>query len=496
MREARRLGLPVIALVDTNCDPDEAEYVIPGNDDAIRSCSLIVKAIAAGIEAGKQRVTPAELAAPPQRRRGHAGGSRCSRRARVRHSRCRDAGCTGRGRRGSCRAGPRCSRPSRFRPSPRPQLPRRPSPAAHGGRGGACSDGRGRRRSRQPRSSRAGARRARGGGGVMTDISAAMVKQLRDATSAGMMDCKRALVGDRRRLRRRRQAPAREGHGVGRQARRPRDHRGRRPRTAATTRHGDDRRRRLRDRAGLEERRLPRLRAGRAHARCTRAARTPSPGSRSGASTSPRKLGENIQVVGARRHHGGRRRVVRRLRPPAREQGRRARRDEGRLARARRASSRCTSRSRGRRTARATRCRPSSSTPSARSSRSCPRSSRSPSRRPREDRRRDAEQALLRRVRARGADVDPRHGPDRDEGAASRADWSWSSTPGSRSADGGRRRAREAPSGSPAVPPDPAEALGRGADGPGRVRPRRGDRSTRSRASSSRCTRPGSSSRS
>jgi small subunit ribosomal protein S2 len=64
VREARRLGLPVIALVDTNCDPDEAQFVIPGNDDAIRSCALVVKAIAAGIEAGKQRVTSAELKAP------------------------------------------------------------------------------------------------------------------------------------------------------------------------------------------------------------------------------------------------------------------------------------------------------------------------------------------------------------------------------------------------------------------------------------------------
>jgi small subunit ribosomal protein S2 len=62
VREARRLGLPVIALVDTNCDPDEADYVIPGNDDAIRSCNLVVKAIADGIEAGQQKVTPAELA--------------------------------------------------------------------------------------------------------------------------------------------------------------------------------------------------------------------------------------------------------------------------------------------------------------------------------------------------------------------------------------------------------------------------------------------------
>ncbi len=62
VREARRLGLPVIALVDTNCDPDEAEYVIPGNDDAIRSCSLVVRTVANGIEAGKQKVTPAEIA--------------------------------------------------------------------------------------------------------------------------------------------------------------------------------------------------------------------------------------------------------------------------------------------------------------------------------------------------------------------------------------------------------------------------------------------------
>jgi small subunit ribosomal protein S2 len=64
VREAKRLGMPVIALVDTNCDPDEADYIIPGNDDAIRSCSVIVKAIADGIEAGKQKVTEAQLKAP------------------------------------------------------------------------------------------------------------------------------------------------------------------------------------------------------------------------------------------------------------------------------------------------------------------------------------------------------------------------------------------------------------------------------------------------
>jgi small subunit ribosomal protein S2 len=63
VREARRLGLPIIALVDTNCDPDEADYVIPGNDDAIRSCDLIVRVVADAIEAGKHKVTPDELAA-------------------------------------------------------------------------------------------------------------------------------------------------------------------------------------------------------------------------------------------------------------------------------------------------------------------------------------------------------------------------------------------------------------------------------------------------
>src|SRR6187401_1418134 len=65
VREARRLGMPIIALVDTNCDPDEADYVIPGNDDAIRSCDLITRAIADGIAAGQQKATPADFAPAP-----------------------------------------------------------------------------------------------------------------------------------------------------------------------------------------------------------------------------------------------------------------------------------------------------------------------------------------------------------------------------------------------------------------------------------------------
>ena len=63
VREARRLGLPVVALVDTNCDPDEADYVVPGNDDAIRSCALITRVIADAVAAGKQKVTAKEMVA-------------------------------------------------------------------------------------------------------------------------------------------------------------------------------------------------------------------------------------------------------------------------------------------------------------------------------------------------------------------------------------------------------------------------------------------------
>ena len=72
VREGRRLGMPIIALVDTNCDPDEAEYVIPGNDDAIRSCSLITRVIANAIAEGKQKVSPAEMVAAPEAREPEA----------------------------------------------------------------------------------------------------------------------------------------------------------------------------------------------------------------------------------------------------------------------------------------------------------------------------------------------------------------------------------------------------------------------------------------
>ena len=66
VRETQRLGVPVIGLVDTNADPDEANFVIPGNDDAIRSCNLVTRVLADGIAAGRTKVTAAELVVEPE----------------------------------------------------------------------------------------------------------------------------------------------------------------------------------------------------------------------------------------------------------------------------------------------------------------------------------------------------------------------------------------------------------------------------------------------
>ncbi len=52
--EAKKLGIPVVAIFDTNCDPDDADYIIPGNDDAIRAIKLISSALADAVLEGKQ----------------------------------------------------------------------------------------------------------------------------------------------------------------------------------------------------------------------------------------------------------------------------------------------------------------------------------------------------------------------------------------------------------------------------------------------------------
>src|SRR6476469_4681855 len=71
--EANRLGIPVVAVVDTNCDPDIIQYVIPGNDDAIRSANLMTRVIADAVDEGKHlaqkrgaRAGTKSEAAPPK----------------------------------------------------------------------------------------------------------------------------------------------------------------------------------------------------------------------------------------------------------------------------------------------------------------------------------------------------------------------------------------------------------------------------------------------
>ena len=63
VREARKLKLPVIAIVDTNCDPDEVDFVIPGNDDAIRSGWLLTRVVADAVADGLQHRPPEVIAA-------------------------------------------------------------------------------------------------------------------------------------------------------------------------------------------------------------------------------------------------------------------------------------------------------------------------------------------------------------------------------------------------------------------------------------------------
>jgi len=56
VREARRLGIPIVAIVDSNCNPDEIDYIIPGNDDAIRAIRLITSRVADACIEGRERM--------------------------------------------------------------------------------------------------------------------------------------------------------------------------------------------------------------------------------------------------------------------------------------------------------------------------------------------------------------------------------------------------------------------------------------------------------
>ncbi|MCT1428704.1 MULTISPECIES: 30S ribosomal protein S2 [Corynebacterium] len=63
VKEARKLNIPVVAILDTNCDPDEVDFPIPGNDDAIRSTKLLSSIVASAVEEGKKAREERQLAA-------------------------------------------------------------------------------------------------------------------------------------------------------------------------------------------------------------------------------------------------------------------------------------------------------------------------------------------------------------------------------------------------------------------------------------------------
>ena len=73
--EARKLGLPVVAVVDTNCDPDVIDYVIPGNDDAIRSGALMCRVLADAVVEGRFIAEYRRKNAPPAAEEASSGPS-------------------------------------------------------------------------------------------------------------------------------------------------------------------------------------------------------------------------------------------------------------------------------------------------------------------------------------------------------------------------------------------------------------------------------------
>ena len=174
--EARKLNIPVVAILDTNCDPDEVDYPIPGNDDAIRSAALLTKVIAEAVadglmarsgarngRAATARTKPEPgVAARRAAGRVGAGAARSAPSAVGRSRRAAAEADAARGGRGTCRRGPRAC----LRRPPPPTGPRPALPTTRHERTETAHDGELHRRGRQaaPR-----------------------------ATGAGMMDCKKAL---------------------------------------------------------------------------------------------------------------------------------------------------------------------------------------------------------------------------------------------------------------------------------------------------------------
>ncbi len=186
VEEARKLGIPVVAVVDTNCDPDKVDYVIPGNDDALRAIRLFTTKIADAVVEGRQLATEQDFARREdrRRRRRNAGGRDAGVRA-VRRSEVRRAAHVGKhAGRGSavacrCRARVRRRKPAAEEASSAESVSvwqiERP----------AC------RRAEPTRYARLSDAMLE----ETMEISAQLVKQLRERTGAGMMECKKRAGG-------------------------------------------------------------------------------------------------------------------------------------------------------------------------------------------------------------------------------------------------------------------------------------------------------------
>ena len=116
--EARKLKIPVIGIVDTNCDPDEVDFVIPGNDDALRAIRLFAARVADAVLAGRgmREARGRGRPRPPRRARRADGRGARARRARPRPRRAAVAAPAARWRRGLRPAAPSLDAPGRSRP--------------------------------------------------------------------------------------------------------------------------------------------------------------------------------------------------------------------------------------------------------------------------------------------------------------------------------------------------------------------------------------------
>ena len=367
--EARRLGIPIVAIVDSNCDPEGIDFVVPGNDDAIRAIQLYCRSSPTRASRAPQLFNErvqSEVAEEERARRGE--GAERPARGRVR-GRDQAAAAARPRRRRSARRRSRARRAPRA-PARAPEPPARAPEAPADGAGAPPT----------PEQRAAGAPARRGGDEQWRRSQRRRVKALREQTGAGMMDCKKALAdagGDAERaielLRERGLAKAGSARGA-RPARAPiaialAGARGRASSSSAarpTSSRSTDDFQALADE--LARARRARMRRSRRPTRCSRRRDRRREGRSERVAAAIAELGENIVlkrvarlaapaagVVGGYVHAGGKLGVLVAL--AARRRGRRARRRSRR-------TSRCTSRrpTRARSRSTATASRPSCST--------------------------------------------------------------------------------------------------------------------------------------